>query len=661
MNISELARRLRVSPKELREKLPRMGFDIGAKAIKIDKKVAKKILESWVMLNRKLEEEDKKIQKEELEQLRAEKREIFIPNFITINELSRISGVLVSNILKELMKNGIFASLNEKIDCETASIIGEDLGLDIKLKEDEGIEEEEVEGELSKVLKNEKDSDLKSRPPVVVVMGHVDHGKTKLLDTIRDANVVSGESGGITQHIGAYQAVKNDRLITFIDTPGHEAFTAMRSRGAKVADVAILIIAADDGVKPQTVEAFKIIKAAGIPFLIAMNKIDKKDANIDRTKQEISSKLHITPEDWGGKIICAPVSAETGEGIQDMLDTILLLADTECDNIKANPNSLAVGAIVESHIDKSTGVTATLLIQNGSLKIGDRLCLDNEIYGKVKKMEDYKGDNIVKAEPSAPVQIVGLKIAPSVGDVLTVNNDKKAKLKMKKSVTKSEKSESSYQAITNDDPSDVEKLNIIIKGDVLGSIEAVEESLAKIDTNNVKIKIVHKGLGNIRESDVQLAESSNAQLIGFNVKQSSQIELQAREKNVKIKIFNVIYHLIEYIQLEMKKLLHTKIERTDLGKLKVLGVFRSEKDSKIIGGQVVAGKIKGNSKVEIVRNDEVVDYGDILEVKIGQVEVDEIPNGKECGLKYKGSAEIQINDILNVYIEKEVKDTLNDE
>ncbi len=661
MNLTELARKLRVTPNELREKLPRMGFDIGIKAIKIDKKIAKKILESWYKLSRQLEIEDARVKEEKLKELKLEKREIIIPNFITINELSRISGVLVSSILKELMKNGIFASLNEKIDFETANIIGEDLGLDVKLDKNKHQDEEKKDDTLNEALEKEDKNKLLERPPVVVIMGHVDHGKTKLLDTIRNENVIDSESGGITQHIGAYQAIKDGRKITFIDTPGHEAFTAMRSRGAKIADVAILIIAADDGVKPQTIEAYKIIKAAKIPFLIAINKIDKSDADINKTKQEISSKLNVTPEDWGGKTICLPISAQTGDGIQDMLNTILLIADTECNSMKANPNSPAIGTIIESHVDKSAGITATILVQNGTLNIGDRLCFQNYIYGKIKKLEDHTGKNINKAIPSTPVQITGLKIAPTVGDILSVNNDKKVKLKTKKTKKSTSQSTQDQQQTTAKNDKDVKKINIIVKSDVLGSAEAIEESLAKIDAKNIKIKIIHKGLGNIRESDIQLAESSNAQIIGFNVKISTQIEAKLKETKVTAKIFKVIYHLTEYMQNEMKKLLLTNIEKENLGKLQVLKIFRTEKNNQILGGKVIEGLIKGNTKVEIVRNNQIIDYGEISEIKIGQVVVDVVKQNEECGLKYKGSTEIQENDILNIYIEKEVKETLNDE
>ncbi len=650
MNVTELARRLKVTPKELRETLPCIGFDIGKKAIKIDDKLAQKIIKEWPVKIKELqaqEEEEERQKKEELEAKPELKKKISIPPYITVKEFADLSGLPVSRILKELMQNGIFTSVNEKIDYETASIVGEYLNLDVKL--DEKDEEERKEEKIEEIINKEAKDKLKDRAPVVVVMGHVDHGKTKLLDTIRESNIAGEESGGITQHIGAYQATKQDRLITFIDTPGHEAFTAMRSRGAKVADISILIVAADDGVKPQTLEAYKIIQAADIPFLVAINKIDKEGADINKTKQELSTQLNITPEDWGGKIICTPISAKNGEGVQHLLDMILLLADTESRDLKANPETEAVGTIIESYVDKSAGAVATILIQNGTLRVGDQLCLRDRVCGKVRALQNYKKETVKEAGPSAPVQIIGLKIAPAVGDILKVNNQTKNKIsKIKK------KQPEQNQTTPETENKETKKLNLILKSDFLGSAEAIEESLMKINTEEIKAKIIHKGLGNIRESDIQKAEAADAQIIGFNVKISPQIENLIREKKIPVKTFSVIYELIEYVREEMEKMLTPNIEKVDLGKLKVLAVFRTEKNNQILGGKVLEGKLKPQTKVEVIRNKEVINKGDLTELKIGQEDVGEVEKDQECGVKFEGKPEVQEGDILNIYEEKEI-------
>ena len=373
MNITELARILKITPQELRNNLPQLGFDIGQKAIKINRNVANKIIKNWPVLKRQIEkrkEQEKEQEEEEIKKAGANIT-VRVPNYITPKEFAGLTNLPIKSILSELMKSGIFASLNEKIDFETAWLVGSELGFKVKLATTEGEENKEEENKLKQALDKESEENLLARAPVIVVMGHVDHGKTKLLDAIRRTHVVEGEAGGITQHIGAYQVTRRNQAITFIDTPGHEAFTAMRSRGAKIADIAILVVAADDGVKPQTVEAYRIIEAAKIPFVVAINKIDKPEANIDKTKQELSSQLNIIPEDWGGQTVCAPISALKDTGIAELLDLVLLVAETEARSIKANPNSSAIGTIIESHIHKGAGAVATILVQNGTLKTAD--------------------------------------------------------------------------------------------------------------------------------------------------------------------------------------------------------------------------------------------------------------------------------------------------
>ncbi len=652
MNITELARRLKITPQELRENLPRMGFHIGPKAIKINNKSAQQILKEWPKFREKLKQEQEQTEKETKPETIEKHKTINISNFITVRDFANMSQVPVNKILSELMKNGVFASINEKIDFDTASIVGDELGIDVKLKKEEEEEEEKKEDQANKieeVIKKEKN--LVTRPPVIVVMGHVDHGKTKLLDTIRKTNTVEEESGGITQHIGAYQAVRNDRILTFIDTPGHEAFTAMRSRGAKIADIAILIVAADDGVKPQTVEAYRIIEAAKIPYVIAINKIDKPEADINKTKQEITNKLGAIPEDWGGKITCAPVSAMDGKGVQELLDMLLLTADTEAYDMKANPDTKAIGTIIESHVDKAAGPEATILVQNGTLRVGDQLCLRGRIVGKVKSLKNYTGEDVEEATPSMPAKILGLKTPPVVGDVLEVGEGERIKGKMDK-LNKKRPAEDYTSAETGDE--EIKKFNLIIKSDFLGSAEAVEESLEKINTEEVKNKIIHKGLGNITEGDVNKAETANAQIIGFNVKVPTQVETLARERGVEIKNFSIIYDLIEYVKQEMQKLVTPNIERIDQGKLKVLAVFRTEKNSQIIGGKVLEGKIKNNSLTEVLRNKEVIAKGKVSNLKIGKEKVNIVEENQECGIQFDGEPVIDKGDILQFYEEKEV-------
>ncbi len=653
MNITELARALRISPFELRQLLPQMGFNIGQKAIKVDKMIAKKIIKNWPVFMAQLDRQRRAEEALKREQEAGQEKEIKkveIGKFVTVKELASLADLPVNSVLKELMKNGVFVSMNEKIDFDSAVIVGAGLDLDVVLKTEQ---EEDLgsggKGILAQAIEKEGEDDLKNRPPVVVVMGHVDHGKTKLLDAIRETNVVAGESGGITQHIGAYQAIKNDKKITFIDTPGHEAFTAMRSRGAKVADIAILVVAADDGVKPQTIEAFRIIEASKIPFIVAINKIDKEDADINHTKQELSTKLNIIPEDWGGKTVCVPISALEGRGIEDILDMIILTADMEAENLRANPDSDAIGTIIESNVDKGAGPVATILVQNGTLKIGDQLCFDGIIYGKVKALKNYTGEEIESAGPSMPVRILGLKILPEVGDILEVGAGEKVKIRKIMAKARPDQQASSNSEIEDDSL----KLNIIIKSDFLGSAEAIEESLLKINTKKIKVKIIHKGLGNIGEGDIKRAEDSSAQIVGFNVRLQPQSEELAREKEIKVNIFSIIYDLIEYVKAEMKNIYKPEIIRRDLGKLKVLAIFRTENNAQIVGGKVVDGDIENDSSVEIWRGDSFIDKGKISKLQCGKQDVSSVESDQECGIKYEGAPVIQVGDILSFYKEEE--------
>jgi len=476
-------------------------------------------------------------------------------------------------------------------------------------------------------------------------MGHVDHGKTKLLDSIRQTDVVAGEAGGITQHIGAYQIFHKDKPITFIDTPGHEAFTAMRNRGAKIADIAILVVAADDGVKPQTVEAYRIIEAAKIPFVVAINKIDKPEANLDMVKRELGEQLNIVPEDWGGKTVCLPISAKNNTGINELLDMLLLTAEMEEKNIQANPNASASGTIIESHIDRGQGPVATVLIQNGALRIGDPMTFNGLAYGRVRALEDYAGKNVKEALPSMPVKIIGLKRAPVVGDIMQVGLGEKiktSKIFSRANETAKPKEEKKVAA-------DVKNINLLIKSDVLGSGEAIEGSLAKIDQEEVKINIIAKGLGNITEGDITRAEDSKARILGFNVKITPLAQKLAREKNVEVKSYKIIYELINDLKAEVDSLIQSKMVRADLGRMKVLAIFRTEKSSQIVGGKVLDGKIEANALIEVMRDKIIMAEGRLAKLQIAKQDVSTVDVNQECGINFEGKPVIQVDDILQFY------------
>lgn len=655
MNITELSRILKVTPQELRDTLPQIGFDIGQKAIKIDQRLAQKIIQAWPLKIKQLNESLKK--EIQITQAKTPTAPLVakIPRLITVKNFAETLKLPVSKILSELIKNGVFASMNEKIDFDTAMIIGEDLGFEIILDENQTQETGFNATEKIKTsLENCDEKNLIPRAPVIVVMGHVDHGKTSLLDAIRNTSVTSDEAGGITQHIGAYQVTRKNHAITFIDTPGHEAFTAMRSRGAKIADIAILVVAADDGVKPQTIESFNIIKTAQLPFIVAINKIDKDGADINRVKEELSTRLNIISEDWGGKIVCAPISAKKNQGITELLDMVLLAAEIDAKSMKADPSARAIGTIIESRVSKGEGPVATLLVQNGTLKIGDNLTSRGQDYGKVRALKNYRGELVKKADPSMPVRIIGLKAAPEVGDIIETYDAKKEKLKeVKKDVINKI---DNFTRIDNSDEENIPKLNIILKSDVLGSSDAIEESLAKINTKKSKIKVTYKGLGNVTEGDVSKAEGTKSLIVAFNVKINPAAAEIARAKNITVLSYNVIYHLIQEVQTRLSTIIKTEYERVDLGRLKVLGVFRTNAYGQIVGGKVLDGKIEARSKIEVLRDKNLIAAGKLIGLQSGKQNVPEIATGQECGLQYEGKPIIQANDILIFYKEQEVKE-----
>lgn len=663
MNISELARQLRVPTEELRSRLPELGFDIGGKAIKIPDRDAGKIIKAWndykkrLYLQKKMEEQKSRAERKARVQSGDAER-VEIPPFITVRDFATLLNLPVAKVMQELMRNGILASLNERIDFDSASIIAEDLGF--LAAQAENTKEEVVDTEANSRLEHVKEQerasgDAAERPPVVVVMGHVDHGKTSLLDAVRSANVVAGEAGGITQHIGAYQVVRNGRQLTFIDTPGHEAFTVMRSRGAKVADIAILVVAADDGVQPQTREAIDIIKAAKLPFVVAINKVDKAEANQDFVKTQLS-ELGLVPEDWGGTTVCVPISAKKHQNIDGLLDVLLLVADMEKAHIVADPQRAAIGTIIESRVDKNEGAIATIIVQTGTLRLQDYLGVKGVNYGRVRAMKAYDGSMIKEATPSMPVKILGFKAAPSVGDIVEATRDMSTLEELKESTSRRSGVDqiSTVAQKTQDveDGTDKPTLNIIIKADVLGSLEAVIGMIEKIQNPHVAVKIVGKGLGNVSDADIGRAEASNAVVMAFNVKMGMGVEDLARTKNIRIEEHSIIYKLFESVVEHLKKLLPSEKIYSELGTGEILALFRKTDKGVVLGVKVRKGKLIPGAIVRILRNGSIIGEGKAEAVQVGKTVVKDVLAGQECGVSFVGKTKVEVGDTLEAYQEE---------
>lgn len=664
MNVTELARRLRVRPEELLDKLPELGFSVGKRAIKVDDRVANQIMRAWGEMRRKdrlqlkMDEQKALTEKQKLRGTQELDKEVTLPSIVTVRDFASRMNLPVPRVMQELMQNGIMAAINERIDFDTASIVAEDLGFKAIMEDGEQVEDKKGVGRLAEIIETDTtDKTLENRPPVIVVMGHVDHGKTKLLDAIRSTNVADSESGGITQHIGAYQVERKKELLTFIDTPGHEAFTVMRSRGAKVADIAILVVAADDGVQPQTKEAINIIKSSGLPFIVALNKIDREEASIDRVKGELS-EFKLVPEDWGGDTVMVPISAKENIGIDDLLDHILLLNDMWKDKIRANPNRPAIGTIIESHVDPGEGPVATVLVQSGTLHIGDVLGVKGTLYGKARAMRDWKGDDVKEVLPSTPVKVVGFKNAPAIGDILEVPKSAKSLNKMKAKPMRAEEEVASIQQTqtvsAEEGGEEKKKLNVIIRADMLGSLEAVLGMLDKIHHPLVGVDVVSKGLGNITDSDILNAEGANAVVYGFNVKPAGTSEELAREKEVELEQYTVIYKLFEDVLERLEKLLPSEKVIEELGKFEVLANFKKLDNGWVIGGKVLDGKLIPKIKLRILRAGEIIAEGDLVSLQIGHNQAKKVHAGQECGMQYKGKTKVEIGDILEAYKEDEI-------
>ncbi len=591
----------------------------------------------------------------EVEKQELEKNILRVTEFVTVNELATLMDVHVNEVIAACMSLGLFVSINQRLDAEALVLVAEEFNYKIEF----------ITADLHDSVEEEEDKpdDLESRPPIVTVMGHVDHGKTRLLDHIRNANVIAGEAGGITQHIGAYGVeLKDGRQITFLDTPGHEAFTAMRARGAQITDVAIIVIAADDGVMPQTVEAINHAQAAGVPMVFAINKIDKSSANPDKIKEELS-KMNILVEEWGGKYQSQEIAAKSGLNVDDLLEKVLL--ESEMLNLKANPKKRATGAIIESSLDKGRGFIATVLIQSGTLNIGD-IMLAGHHYGRVKAMYNERGKKVEKAYPSDPVLVLGLNGAPQAGDKFNVmENDKETKeLAIKREQLSREQGLRTQKHITLDEIGrriaigSFRELNIILKGDVDGSIEALSDSLIKLSHEEIQINIIHKAIGQISESDILLAAASNAIIVGFQVRPSMQARKLAEKEQIDIRLYSIIYDAINEIKSAMEGMLSPEIKEEIVATLEVLDTFKITRVGTIAGCIVKEGKIRRDTKVRVIRDGIVIYTGVLDSLKRFKDDVKEVVSGQDCGLNIENFNDIKVGDIIEGYETTEIKKKL---
>ena len=597
-------------------------------------------------------------EQERMERIQAERAKktlvVKIPEEITVGDLANLLRRTAAEVIKEMFKLGVMASVNQSIDFDTAEIVATELGAKVEKEVVVSIEE--------RIIDDHEDTadDLLHRDPVVVVMGHVDHGKTSILDAIRNASVASGEAGGITQHIGAYRVDLDGQKITFLDTPGHAAFTSMRARGAMATDIAVLVVAADDGIMPQTIEAINHAKAAEVQIIVAINKMDKEGANPDRVKQQLT-EYGLVPEEWGGETICVPVSAKTQMGIDSLLESILLVAEME--ELKANPNRAAKGVVIEARLDKGRGPIATLLVQNGTLRVGD-IVVAGQSVGRVRVMSNERGQRIKEAGPSVPVEITGLDTTPAAGDMFDVASDEKLarELVEKKKHDAKEEQFKAYQKVTLDNlfsslqEGQIKELNIIVKADVQGSVEAVKQNLEKLSNEEVKVRVIHGGVGAINESDVQLAGISNAIIVGFNVRPDTNAQSLAERDKVEMRMYRVIYDCIEEIEAAMKGMLAPKFREVALGRIEVRTVMNLSSAGKIAGSYVLEGKVQRNAQIRVVRDGIVITEDSISSLRRFKDDVREVATGFECGIGLEKFNDIKEGDIFEAFMMEEYRD-----
>jgi len=673
IRVYKLADELEMESKELVNALQELGIEISSHMSTVEEETADLIRDMYSEDSEKSKEDIDIESKEEIVTSQAEESKkveeseesdkTVVVTPLTVKEFAEEIDYPANKLIKKLIGLGVMANVNHSLDKESLELLTDELNIDIEIiSEEEMEEEEEDQPERVGPEIEDKPEDLELRPPIVTVMGHVDHGKTTLLDMIRKTRVTESEAGGITQHIGAYQVNIDNKNITFIDTPGHEAFTAMRARGAKVTDIAILVVAADDGIMPQTVEAINHAQAADVPIIVAINKIDKANAQPDRVKQELTEH-QLVPEEWGGDTICVELSALKGENIDELLEMILLLSEME--EIKSNPNRPGEGVVVEAELDKGRGPVATVLIKNGSMEVGDSL-LAGVTSGRIRAMLDETGKRIEKAGPSTPVEILGFSDVPSAGDFVQVlKNTKKAR-----NIAEDRREEQHQREIHQESKvsledlydqiqeGEVKELNVIIKADVQGSIEALKESLIKLSTDEVTVNVIHTGVGAVNETDVNLASASNAIIIGFNVRPGTAVENLADKESVEIRTYRVIYKAIEEIKDAMAGLLDPELKEVTAGRAEVRDTFKVPDIGIIAGVYVKNGEINRNYKVRLVRDGVVIHEGDISSLKRFKDDVREVKEGYECGVGIEGYNDIKVGDILEIYYYKEIKRTL---
>lgn len=622
----------------------------SSKKQKINQKSAQRARQQY---SRK-ETETEKLKRLELERARKQQLKVMIPDAITVSELAARLKVTATEVIRKLMGLGIMATINQEVDFDTASLVADELGAKVEKEVIVTIEERLIDDS------DDDDTNLEPRCPVVVVMGHVDHGKTSILDRIRNAHVAAGEAGGITQHIGAYQVKVNGQDITFLDTPGHEAFTSMRARGADITDIAILVVAADDGIMPQTVESINHAKAAGVSIIVAINKMDKEGANPDRIKEELT-KYDIVCEEWGGDVICVPVSAKTGEGIDELLENVLLVAEVK--ELKANPERLAKGTVIEARLDKGRGPIATLLVQNGTLRQGDVLIAGTAV-GRVRVMTNYKGRTVKSAGPSVPVEITGLAEVPSAGDIFNAVEDERLARELvdKRKHEAKQEQFNAYRKVTLDNlfsqiaEGEIKELPIIVKADVQGSVEAVKQSLEKLSNNEVRVRVIHGAVGAVKESDVMLANASNAIIVGFNVRPDPVAAENAARDGVDIRLYRIIYDAIEEITTAMKGMLAPKFREVELGRAEVRQVYKISNVGMVAGSYVLNGKIVRGCQIRVVRDGIIIADDKISGLKRFKDDAKEVAEGYECGISLDKFSDVKEGDIFEAYMVEEYRE-----
>lgn len=682
--LTDLASTLGLTESEMRKLLLELGFEDNAEiedevadlvkdevagrrdksAAEVYEKIVEEAQEKEIVKSQRKQKAGKVVKKTEVRRTEpsvVKKDNVEIHDMISVKELAEKTGLSAAVLIGALMKNGILASLNQVIDYDTAMIITDGMGVQLKKHRGTASAEDLFKGDLEKLLGEDEKADLKRRPPVVCVMGHVDHGKTTLLDAIRNAKVVDSEAGGITQHIGAYQVELKGQKITFLDTPGHEAFTAMRARGARATDIAILVVAADDGVMPQTIEAINHAKEANVPVIVAINKIDKPDANLNKIKAELV-EYGLQSEEWGGQTIMVPISAKNKQGIDALLESVLLVA--EMMELKANPNRPAVATVVESHLDLSLGPVATILVNTGTLNVSDNFIV-GQTYGRIKRMRDHTGRSIKTLGPSDTAQIAGLHDPVESGQILQAVKDEKMARQRAMQVHDMAREQlisagmGMQEILQRIKDGSLKLLKVVIKADTQGSLEAIKQALAKIKNDDVAIKVIHSGVGSITESDVLMGAASPGTLVvGFHTEAGAHVKRLAERMGIEVVTYKIIYELIEDLRKILSGLLQPETLLVELGKFKVMKIFFTGKNEYVVGGKITEGILKSKSNVRVLRDGKPIGDGKIVGLKLVNEDMDELDKGNECGVRYQGKVKLEEHDVLEAWREEKKMKTL---